>query len=173
MKKFLLSVFTLVVLSATIASAQVNIATTQTPSASVDVTARVVAPLSITANNDLEFGLIAQGQNPTIAATDAAAAQFTISKSATDPITLTWTLPSTLAGPSSGTIAISYLGSYTTNAVTTATTFTPGGDANLDTAITAATSVVLKLGAALTTTSSTPVGDYTGEVTLSIVYNAL
>jgi len=173
MKKILLSAITLFSLTATFATAQVNIANTQTPNASVAITARVVAPLTINNVRDMDFGIIAQGQSPTIAATDNASAQFAITKSAAAPVNLTWMLPATLAGPSSGTIAISYLGSYTTNLVTTATAYTPGTDANLNTAIAAASTVNLNLGATLTTTGSTPVGNYTGTVTLTINYNAL
>ncbi len=173
MKKIFLSAITLFIISATVATAQFNIANSQTPDASVTVSARVVAPLTITSDRDMDFGIIAQGQNPTIAATDAKAAQFTISKTSNAPVLLTWVLPTTLSGPSSGTIAISYLGSFTTDLVTSATAFTPGSDANLDTAVTAASSITLNVGASLTTDASTPVGNYTGTVNLTINYNAL
>jgi len=173
MKKILISAITLFSLTATFASAQVNIANTQTPNASVAITARVVAPLTINNVNDMDFGIIAQGQDPTIAATDAAAAEFAITKSAAAPVLLTWVLPAVLNGPSSGTIGITYLGSYTTNVVTSATAYTPGSDANLNTAIAAASTVNLKLGAALVTEPTTPVGNYTGTVTLTINYSAL
>ncbi len=173
MKKILLSAIALFIATSTVASAQVNIANSQTPNATVEITARVVAPLTVNNVRDMDFGIIAQGQNPTIEATDAASAQFSITKSANAPVLLTWVLPATLSGPSSGSIAISYLGSYTTDIVTAATAYTPGSDVNLDTAVTAASSVTLNLGASLTTTGSTPVGDYTGTVTLTINYNAL
>ena len=173
MKKILLSAIALFSITATVSSAQVNIANTQTPNASVAITARVVAPLTIANVSDMDFGIIAQGQDPTIEATNSAAAEFAITKSADAPVNLVWVLPATLSGPSSGTIGITYLGSYTTNLVASPTAYTPGSDTNLNTAIAAASSVNLKLGASLTTESSTPVGNYTGTVTLTINYNAL
>jgi hypothetical protein len=182
MKKLLLSIVTIVALSATIASAQV------TPSAGtpfnsgslsstsvgqqIEITARVVAPIAFTAARNMDFGVITAGQEPDIAASSTSSAEFSFTKSAGTAVSISWTLPSTLVdGSNNIPISFANRGSYTAGAATG--TLDPSSTAVTVADFTNASSVTINLGALVTTTTSTAAGNYSANATLTVIYNGL
>lgn len=181
MKKILLSVITLFVITATAASAQVT-PTTGTPfnsgstgtevSQTVNINARVVAPIAFTDARNLNFGVIQAGQAPDIAASNASSAQFVFTKTAGTAVSISWTLPTELIdGSNNIPIDFSNRGSYEAGSATG--TLDPSSTAVTVADFTPASEVTVNLGALITTTTSTAAGNYSATATLTVIYVGL
>jgi hypothetical protein len=140
-------------------------ASAQGTSGSINATASVVAALSVT-GADLVFGNVAPTSFKTIA--PAAGGTFTVTGAASQPVSVSFTLPVNL-----GNAAVA-IGSWTGLSNTTSTTagasaITPSAGAQT-LSMSGTGNLYLWVGATVTTTAA-PVGSYTAPVTLTVVYN--
>ena len=146
--------------------------------ASIAVDAKIITSLSITSTQSLTFGEIAQGQGETIPTGGTGAGQFTITGDGAHAITLTASVPDTLGTGTGHTIPVSFTYEYVQNSPT----FT-GSSNTLNSSLNTQESLggsqysqglgYVSVGGAISSTntgSATP-GNYTGQVTLSVVYH--
>ena len=152
----------LVVALAAVAAGSVN---AQGTSGSINATASVVAALSVT-GADLVFGNIAPTSFKTVA--PASGGTFTVTGAASQPVSVSFTLPATLGNAA---VAIgSWTGlSNTSNTTAGASGITPQASAQT-LSLSGTGDLYLWVGATVTTTAA-PVGSYTAPVTLTVVYN--
>ena len=152
----------LVVALAAVAAGSVN---AQGTSGSINATASVVAALSVT-GADLVFGNIAPTSFKTVA--PASGGTFTVTGAASQPVSVSFTLPATLGNAA---VAIgSWTGlSNTSNTTAGASGITPQASAQT-LSLSGTGNLYLWVGATVTTTAA-PVGSYTAPVTLTVVYN--
>ena len=132
---------------------------------SINATASVVAALSVN-GTDLAFGNVAPTSFKTIA--PASGGTFTVTGAASQPVSVTFGLPSTL-----GNAAVA-IGSWTglsnsTNTTAGAAALTPSGSAQT-LSLSGTGNLYVWIGATVTTTAA-PVGAYTAPVTMTVVYN--
>jgi hypothetical protein len=132
---------------------------------SINATATVVASLTVS-GTDLAFGNIAPTSFKTVA--PASGGTFTVSGAASQPVSVSFALPTTLGVAS---VAIgNWTGlSNTTNTTAGAAAMTPSATAQTLT-IGAGGSLFLWIGAKVTTTAA-PVGSRSAPITLTVVYN--
>jgi hypothetical protein len=146
------------------------VAEAQTPSATIQATATVQPAITVTAGNDLVFGNVTPGVDKTVAITDPGAGTFTVAKGAGTGVTLSFSLPTDL---DSGTDLLpigSWTGGWNTSASPVgATTFTPSA-AGENTAVDAATTLTVFVGATVSPAAAQTAGNYSGDVTMSVVY---
>jgi hypothetical protein len=152
----------LVVALAAVAAGSLN---AQGTSGSINATASVVAALSVT-GADLVFGNIAPTSFKTVA--PASGGTFTVTGAASQPVSVSFTLPATLGNAA---VAIgSWTGlSNTSNTTAGASGITPQASAQT-LSLSGTGNLYLWVGATVTTTAA-PVGSYTAPVTLTVVYN--
>ncbi len=72
------------------------VTTVEAQTASINATARVLAPIAVGTTEDLRFGDVLQGINKVVAASDAASGQFEFSGSTGAEVDLVLTLPTDL-----------------------------------------------------------------------------
>ena len=125
---------------------------------------------AFTAGNDLVFGNVTPGVDKTVAITDPGAGTFTVAKGAGTGVTLSFSLPTDL---DSGTDLLpigSWTGGWNTSASPVgATTFTPSA-AGENTTVDAATTLTVFVGATVSPAAAQTAGNYSGDVTMSVVY---
>src|SRR4051812_27911469 len=99
----------------------------QSNNASINVTATVDAPINVLGAQGLNFGNAFPGVNKTVDATDLTnAGRFEITGQSGSPVTLTFTLPSTLSFGGNTLPIVSYTGVHAEDAAQTAgVAFTP------------------------------------------------
>jgi len=143
-----------------------------TANASIQALAFVqgVAPITATGVNDLNFGTVIAG-TPT-APTNLASqgGRWDITGEAGAPVTVSLTLPLTLAGPG-GTIPISFSatdGLHWSPFPTTNTTFNP--QVPYLTNIDASGNLTLGISGTVSPPTGTTTGNYTGTITLTVSY---
>lgn len=158
MRRSLMLAFALVAAAAGSAQAQ---GTTGT----INATATVVAALTVSGTN-LAFGNIAPTSFKTVA--PAAGGTFTVAGAASQPVSVSFGLPTTLGVAS---VAIgSWNGlSNTANATAGAAALTPSAVAQTLT-LSGTGNLYVWIGATVTTTAA-PVASYTAPVTMTVVYN--
>jgi len=149
-------------------------------SATANVTAKIIRPISVTKNHDLEFGTIVRpsagtsvvsvdtagvrgitgGDAVALATTTPAAAQFTIKGEGNQSVTVEVPASFNLTGPS--TIAVA-----TSNDLPGGTALqTLGGTLGSD-----SPDLVVKVGGSFSVTTSTNTGDYIGSFQVRAYYN--
>ncbi len=158
MRRSLMLAFALV--AATAGSAQA-----QGTTGTINATATVVAALTVTGTN-LAFGNIAPTSFKTVA--PASGGTFTVAGAASQPVSVSFGLPTTLGVAS---VAIgSWTGlSNTTNATAGAAALTPSAVAQTLT-LSGTGNLYVWIGATVTTTAA-PVATYSAPVTMTVVYN--
>ncbi len=72
------------------------VTTAEAQTASINATARVLAPIAVGTTEDLRFGDVLQGANKVVAASDAASGQFEFSGSTSAEVDMVLTLPTDL-----------------------------------------------------------------------------
>src|ERR1041385_1078863 len=83
----------------------------QTNNASITATASVQTPINVVGAQQLNFGNVFPGVNKTVNATDLTnGGRFDVSGQASTPVTLSFTLPATLASGSNTMPIVSYTG---------------------------------------------------------------
>lgn len=138
--------------------------------ATIQATATVLSALQVTAGTNLQFGNVTPGVNKSIAIADAGAGRFDVVKAANSGVTLSFILPTNLgSGPNNLPIG-SWTGGWNTSATPAgATGFTPG-PVSTNTTVTAGTSIFVYVGATVSPAAAQVAGNYTGDVTMSVVY---
>lgn len=139
-------------------------------SASIQATAQVQTPLTVTGVNNLDFGNVFPGVNPTVLLTDAGAGHFSVLGVLNAEVDLSFSsLPATLVS-GVNSIALSYTGGWNTAANPgTATAFTPS--AGLIQRLDAATGELhVYLGGTLTVPANQAAGLYQATITLDAAY---
>ena len=138
-------------------------------SATADVKARVIQGLSITKNQDLDFGDIAQGSYYNIDVSDAKAVKMTVSGEALENITITYDVPAVLTndGSPSNTVAFNaYVKYNTVDNPVNATSFNTGSVEQLN----STGYIYVYFGGNLTPGETQQTGNYSGEFTLNVEY---
>ncbi len=131
----------------------------------INATASVVAALSV-AGTDLAFGNISPTSFKTVA--PAAGGTFTVTGSASAPVSVTFGLPANLGN--AAVVIGSWTGlTNTTNSTAGAASITPSASAQSLT-LSGTGNLYLWVGATVTTTAA-PVAGYTAPVSLTVVYN--
>jgi hypothetical protein len=148
-------------------------------SANINATANVLQPLTVTGTNNLAFGNVYPGVNKSIAYSDATnAGKFSVTGYGGAQVSVGFTLPTTLNGPSSSTLPIdSWTGYYnTTNSATSGgSTFTPSASVvttNLS-GSGGTGSLFVFVGARVSPTGTQTAGAYTNTVTMTVAYTGL
>jgi hypothetical protein len=158
-----LSALTAVTLSLGVASANAQ-------STNIQATATVLSAISVT-GTDLQFGNVTPGVNKTIAITAAGAGKYAVTKANSSPVSLAFTLPANLNGPSASTMPIgTWTGGYnnTADVPGSATAFTPSATPTV--VPSGGASLWVYVGATVSPGAAQTAGAYTGTVTMSIAY---
>jgi spore coat protein U-like protein len=144
------------------ASAQAN--------ATIEARARVLTPLTVTANQDLDFQTVIPGLSKTVAPGDVQSGIFDLTGSGTLEVQLDFgTLPTTLVSGSDN-LPISFGSSsagYSTSLSPGVLTFDPAVnyDADLESG-----AMTVYIGGTVTPASNQPAGLYTNDITLTVSY---
>ncbi len=163
---------TATVLSAALAAAfSLGAATAEAQnSANIQATATVLSAVTVAAGTNLQFGNVTPGVNKTIAIADGGAGRFDVTKAANQGVTLSFTLPATLASGANTLPIGTWTGGWNTSATPAgATTFTPS-PAGTNTTATAGTAISVYVGATVAPAAAQVAGSYTGTVTMSAIY---
>lgn len=142
----------------------------QTNNASITATATVQTPINVVAGQQLNFGNVFPGVNKTIAATDLTnGGRFDVTGQASTPVTLSFTLPATLAAGANTMPIVTYTGVYAGNALQTGgVAFTPASGANPS--LSAGGALFVWVGAQVQPATNQAAGTYTANVTMTVVY---
>jgi hypothetical protein len=139
-------------------------------SASIQATATVLSALTVAAGNNLAFGNVTPGVNKTVAIADAGAGRFDVTKAANSGVTLSFTLPTDLASGGDLLPIGTWTGGWNTSQTPVgANGFTPSG-AGTNTSVTAGTAIHVYVGATVSPAAAQAAGNYSGNVTMSVVY---
>lgn len=139
-------------------------------SANITASATVFQPITINGARNLAFGNVFPGVNSTVAIAAPTSGRFDIVAQASQPLTLTFTLPLNLASGANNLLINTWTGCWNgTNTVTGCTVFTPSGSATTAT-IGAASTLFVFVGATVAPTAAQVAGTYTGTVTLTVAY---
>ena len=160
----------LVFMVAAVAQAQPN-------SATIQATANVLTPLSVTAGDNLAFGDVFPGVNASVAITDVGTAgSWSVAGVTLAEVTLSLALPASLAS-GGNTMPIVFgatdAGYSTSNDATTASTFDPaaGATANLSGAATGV--LYVWIGGTVQPATNQTAGAYSAGITLTVDYTGL
>lgn len=141
--------------------------------AAINVSAVVagVAPITVTATNDLTFGTVQAGSIGTITNNATNAGRFDVTGQPSLPVLVSFTLPTVLSGPGGGTIPIAFGtadGLFWAPFPTTATPFDPNAVQLLPSLTGGQLTVGIK--GAVQPPALTVSGNYTGAITLTVAY---
>jgi len=158
-QRLLVAVATAVVLPGAL-SAQV--------SANIQATANVLAPLTVSGTQALDFGDVIPGVPSTLPPDDASAGSFTVGGYGTLEVTLDFgTLPSNLAsGPNNLPISFG-AGSAGYGDVGVSTTFDPS---SVETTKLVAGALLVFIGGTVSPTPTQAAGAYSGTISLTVAY---
>lgn len=136
---------------------------------------RVLNVLTITTEQNLDFGRVVQNSTREISADDPLAGRVLISKSGSQGITIQVTYPSSINnGPNSLSLTSnSNSGKYTSGGSMSAVYFNPSGFTSPSGILPDAPSVYVYLGGILAPTLATPEGDYNGQITVLVTYSGI
>lgn len=135
----------------------------------INVTANVQVPITVTGAQDLDFGNVIQGVPSSIAATAAAAGRFDVTGSPTTPVSMSFALPANLTSGGNLLPIGSWDGNWNTTNSPTGTGFTPSGGSTA--ATTSGTgNLFVFVGATVSPGAAQALGVYTGTVTLTVIY---
>jgi spore coat protein U-like protein len=144
-----------------------------TATASINARAQVsgIAPLTAAGVNDLDFGTVTAG-TPFRQTDPTKEGRFSISGQASQPVTVSFTLPTVLTGSGSATIPITFGSSdgivFSPSFPTVSTTFSPS--AAFVTNLNGAGSLLIGITGTVSPPSLTTTGLYQGTVTLTVSY---
>jgi hypothetical protein len=147
-------------------------AAAQSNSGSITATAVVQSPLSVTPVNDLDFGAVFPGVNKTVAVTDAAAGRLDVVGAASTLVNISFTaLPTNLTNGGNNLPIGTYTGLVNTGATCTSasgTAFTPssGTSATLN----GSGGLCVFVGATVSPPGNIVAGNYTGTITMQVLY---
>lgn len=138
----------------------------------INMSVDVISALTFTSHGDMSFGPVGAGTgavtlNPASTTAGQTAGYFTVNGQSNQPITVTYTPPTTLiSGTNSVPLSLALIG-FNTNTVGSATGVSSGTQVTLD-----ATSgdYYFWLGGTVTVASGQAAGTYTGTFTLQVAY---
>jgi len=142
--------------------------------ANINATARVVAPITLTAGADLNLGAIIAGTGNTVLASDANSGEFVVTGSNLAGIDLDWVLPTTLDnGPNNLVIdAFTMIRGDNATRATAITDNIAAGGPVAQTATLGANNYNIFVGADVTDPGAAePAGLYSGLIDLTVSYN--
>ena len=138
--------------------------------ASITATANVFQPITITGARTLDFLNVFPGVNKTIAIAAATSGRFDVVAQASQPMSLTFTLPTNLTSGLNNLAIATWTGCWNgVNTTTGCTAFTPSGSATSST-VGGASTLFVFVGATVAPTAAQVAGTYTGTVTLTVAY---
>lgn len=138
-------------------------------SGTVNATANVVTPLTVTPLSALAFGNVYPGVSKTVAPADAGAGKLSVSGYAGAQVALSFTVPSTLTSGTNSLPIASWTGVHNTANSSSGTAFTPSAtatNANLN----GSGDLWVFLGAQVTPTAGQAAGTYSSTVTMTVAY---
>lgn len=144
----------------------------QDATTTVTAEAEVEQPISVTGTS-IDFGTVFPGDAPSIARTDAGAAEFTVTNGTADEeVAVDFILPATLDDGAGESFPITFgaddLGHNTTNDPAGATGYDPA--TTLTTDLSGAGELYLWLGASITVGDPQVSGTYSGDIDIEIAY---
>ncbi len=139
-------------------------------SESVQASANVLTPLTVTAGEDLRFGDVFPGLNLEVLPTDASRrGGFSVAGAAGQQVSLAFALPSTLSGPGGATLPIVFSAtSARWENGASSESFDPDGGTNAN--LSGAGSVGVFIGGEVQPAVSQVEGAYSGTITLTVAY---
>jgi len=137
--------------------------------ASINVTASVQQPITVTAGNALAFGNVFPGKAATVAVASANAGTFTVAGQATTPVSMTFVLPTNLTSGANNLPIGTWTGNWNTSNAPTGTSFTPAATASAAT-LSATGQLYVFIGATVTPAVAQVAGSYTGTVSMTVTY---
>ncbi len=149
------------------------VTTVEAQTASINATARVLAPIAVGTTEDLRFGDVLQGINKVVAASDAASGQFEFSGATGAEVDLVLTLPTDLLNGVTPMPINTWTGLRGVNAIRGAgTAFTPTDGASiLDNLGPAGTDFYrIFIGATVVPGGAQAPGNYTAPIDLQVTY---
>jgi hypothetical protein len=135
----------------------------------INVTATVQVPITVTGAQDLNFGNVIQGVPSTIDATAAAAGRFDVTGSPSTGVNMSFALPTNLTSGANNLPIGSWTGNWSTVASPTGTGFTPSGGSTAATT-SAGGNLFVFVGATVSPGAAQALGAYAGTVTLTVIY---
>jgi uncharacterized protein DUF4402 len=141
----------------------------QAQSASINVTASVQQPITVTAGNALAFGTVFPGVPVTVGVASASAGTFTVAGQAIAGVLLSFALPTNLTSGANTLPIGSWTGNWNMTNSPTGTSFTPSGT-NTSATLSATGALHVFVGATVTPTVTQTAGSYTGTVTMTVIY---
>ncbi|MGH7522302.1 MAG: DUF4402 domain-containing protein [Gemmatimonadales bacterium] len=142
----------------------------QTNNASITATASVQTPINVLGAQPLDFGNAFPGVNKTVAATDLTnAGRFDVTGQASTPVTLSFSLPATLASGGNTMPIVSYAGVHAqTVAQVGGVAFAPASGATPT--LSAGGLLFVWVGAQVQPATNQAAGIYTGSISMTVVY---
>ena len=142
----------------------------QTNSANITATATVQTPINVVGAQQLNFGNVFPGVNKTVAATDLTnGGRFDVTGQASAPVTISFTLPATLASGANTMPIDTYTGVHADNAAQTGgVAFNPVTGASP--ALSATGGLFVWVGARVVPATNQAQGVYTANITMTVVY---
>ncbi len=138
--------------------------------ASINATATVQTPITVSAVQDLGFGNVFPGLNKTVAVTDAAAGHFSVAGQASANVNLTFALPANLSDGGGNLLPIgSWTGEQNTTGTATGSNFVPSGAATAS-ALSGTGALHVFVGGTVAPALNQPAGVYSGSVQMTVVY---
>ncbi len=136
---------------------------------------RVLNVLTISTEQNLDFGRIVQNSTREVTANDPLAGRLLITKSANQGITIQVNYPPSInSGPNSLNLTSnSNSGKYVAAGSSTEVNFNPSGYTSPAGILPAATYLYVYLGGILAPTLSTVPGAYSGQITVSVTYSGI
>lgn len=145
----------------------------QPNNASINATANVLRPVTVAAQNNLDFGNVFPGVNASVALTDATAGRWQVSGETSAEVTLGLTLPANLTS-GANTLPISFgatdAGYNVANDASTASTFDPSAGATTNLSGDPTGQLWVWIAGTVSPTASQAAGSYTGTITLTVDY---
>lgn len=135
----------------------------------INVTATVQVPITVTGAQDLNFGNVVQGVPSTIAATAAAAGRFDVTGSPSTGVSMSFALPANLTSGANNLPIGSWTGNWNTTSTPTGTGFVPSGG-NTAATTSATGNLFVFVGATVSPAAAQVLGNYAGTVTLTVIY---
>jgi hypothetical protein len=137
--------------------------------ASINVTASVQQPITVTAGNPLAFGNVFPGKPATVAVSSASAGTFSVAGQASTPVSMTFVLPTNLTSGANNLPIGTWTGNENTTNAPTGTGFTPSASATAAT-LSATGALYVFLGATVTPAVAQVAGSYSGTVSMTVTY---
>ena len=144
-------------------------------SGTVNGSLRVLNVLTISTEQNLDFGRIVQNSTRVVSADDPLAGRLLITKSANQGITIQVNYPTTItSGPNSLSMSSSSSsGKYLAAGSSTPVYFNPSGYTSAAGILPTAPYLYIYLGGTLAPTLSTTPGSYSGVITVSVSYSGI